>query len=65
MQLLNPEYDAKSELSKRAYTVCNFERTHFAFFTAVMFVIGSILFFADGSAVTATLCFQIGSIFFP
>ncbi len=64
MQLFDPENNAKNERNKKIYTVCELVYTLVDFCAAAMFVIGSILFFNDDSAVTATWCFLIGSIFF-
>ncbi len=64
MPLFDPENNEKNERNKKIYTVCEIAYTLDDFGAAAMFVIGSILFFNDDSAVTATWCFLIGSIFF-
>ncbi|TMV69827.1 N-acetyl-gamma-glutamyl-phosphate reductase [Thioclava sp. BHET1] len=64
MRLFHPGNPARSDRHARVWAVTELLRTLVDFSAALMFVIGSILFFFASTQIPATWLFLIGSIFF-
>ncbi|MGO1251172.1 YrhK family protein [Psychrobacter sp.] len=64
MKLFNPDNSSKSEAHKRLYAICEVAYTVVDFSAAVLFIIGSILFFKESTTYFATWLFVIGSVLF-
>ena len=64
MKLFHPDNHARSDAHKRIFAHCELAYTAVDFSAALMFVVGSILFFKEETAYVATWLFLIGSVFF-
>ena len=64
MQIFDPESAHKHDQNKKIYAIAELVYTLVDFSAAVLFVVGSILFFNEGTITIGTWCFLIGSIFF-
>lgn len=64
MLLFNPENHTRSEKHKEIYAFYALIYTIVDFSAALLFIVGSILFFNQDTAYAATWAFLIGSIFF-
>ncbi|MGI9485756.1 MAG: YrhK family protein [Geminicoccaceae bacterium] len=64
MQIFDPESAHKHDRNKKIYAIFELAYTLVDFSAAVLFVVGSILFFNEGTITIGTWCFLIGSIFF-
>ena len=64
MALFNPDNHARSDDHKRLYALCEIAYTLVDFSAAVLFVIGSVLFFNESTTYIATWLFVLGSILF-
>ncbi|MEM8950811.1 MAG: YrhK family protein [Pseudomonadota bacterium] len=64
MQIFDPEIPHRHDRNKKIHALFELAYTFVDFSAAVLFVIGSILFFNEETATIATWCFLIGSIFF-
>ncbi|MGJ8611995.1 MAG: YrhK family protein, partial [Octadecabacter sp.] len=58
------ENHTRSDAHKRIFANCELAYTTVDFAAALMFVVGSILFFSEETAYVATWLFLIGSVFF-
>lgn len=64
MKVFNPENHTKSDAHKRLYALCEVAYTVVDFSAALLFVIGSILFFSESTTYVATWLFVVGSVLF-
>ena len=64
MKLFDPRAHTRSESSRRIYALCEIVHTFVDFSAALLFLVGSILFFNEDTVYFATWLFVIGSIFF-
>ncbi|MCB1377290.1 MAG: YrhK family protein [Alphaproteobacteria bacterium] len=64
MSLFDPQNHTRSEAHRKIYAWSTMAYTAVDFTAAVLFIIGSILFFQASTAYAATWLFLIGSIFF-
>ncbi|MEP2474653.1 YrhK family protein [Roseobacter sp.] len=64
MKLFHPDNCKRSDAHKRIFASCELAYTAVDFAAALMFVVGSILFFKESTTYVATWLFLIGSIFF-
>lgn len=64
MALFSPDNHSKSEDHSNAYAVTELVYTIVDFLAALLFVVGSILFFRETTTYIGTWMFLIGSIFF-
>jgi YrhK-like protein len=64
MRLFNPDNDTRSQKHKELYALYTLAYTIVDFLAALMFIVGSILFFKEDTAYIATWLFLIGSICF-
>jgi len=64
MKIFNPENHTKSDDHKRLYAICEILYTMVDFSAAVLFVIGSVLFFSENTTYFGTWLFVIGSVLF-
>jgi len=64
MKLFNPDNHSKSNDHKRLYALCEIAYTVVDVSAAVLFVIGSFLFFNESTAYAATWLFVFGSVLF-
>lgn len=64
MELFNPDNHTKTEAHKRLYALCEVAYTAVDFSAAVLFVVGSILFFSESTTYLATWLFVAGSVLF-
>ncbi|MCA9473383.1 MAG: YrhK family protein [Nitrospirales bacterium] len=64
MKLFNPDNASRSEKHKKIYAFYALAYTIVDFSAAVLFIVGSILFFKQSTTYAATWLFLIGSIFF-
>ncbi|MEM6385874.1 MAG: YrhK family protein [Pseudomonadota bacterium] len=64
MKLFNPDNRMKSDDNKRLYALCEIAYTVVDFSAALLFVVGSFLFFSEATTYVATWLFVIGSVLF-
>ena len=64
MKFFHPDNHTQSEAHKRIFASCELAYTAVDFAAALMFVVGSVLFFNEETAYLATWLFLVGSIFF-
>jgi uncharacterized membrane protein YgdD (TMEM256/DUF423 family) len=64
MRLFNPDNDTRSQKHKELYALFTLAYTIVDFLAALMFIVGSILFFKEDTAYIATWLFLVGSICF-
>lgn len=64
MRLFNPDNHTRSAEHKRIYAYCELAYTIVDVSAAVLFVIGSILFFSDSTTHVGTWLFLVGSVLF-
>lgn len=64
MKLFNPDNHTKSEQHKRIYAMCELAYTVVDVSAAVLFVIGSFLFFSAATMYFGTWLFVVGSVLF-
>lgn len=64
MKLFDPANHVQSDQHKKLYAYCEFAYTVVDFSAAVLFVIGSILFFSEATTYIATWLFLFGSFLF-
>lgn len=64
MKLFDPENCRRSDAHKRVHAIYAMAYTAVDFAAAVLFIVGSILFFQADTTYAATWLFLIGSIFF-
>jgi hypothetical protein len=64
MKLFNPDNLVRSDQHKKIYAYCELAYTIVDVSAAVLFVIGSILFFSEATTYVATWLFVIGSVLF-
>ncbi len=62
--LFDPQNHTRSARHKKVYAYCELLYTVVDFSAAVLFVIGSVLFFNEATAIAGTWLFLVGSIFF-
>ena len=64
MKLFHPDNRHKSEAHKRVYAMFEIAYTAVDFSAAVLFVIGSVLFFKQSTTYMGTWLFVVGSVLF-
>lgn len=64
MRIFDPDNHTKSESHKRLYAICELAYTLVDFSAAVLFVIGSLLFFDESTTYFGTWLFVVGSVLF-
>lgn len=64
MKLFDPENHTRSERHKRIHAAYALAYTIVDFIAALLFIVGSVLFFRPETTYAATWLFLIGSIFF-
>ncbi|WP_253869273.1 YrhK family protein [Promicromonospora umidemergens] len=64
MRIFDPRARQVTSQQARRYAMFEVLHTIADFLAAMLFVIGSILFFSEQTKVAATFCFLIGSLFF-
>ena len=64
MALFDPQNHLKSDQHMRLYALCEIAYTIVDFGAAVLFVIGSVLFFSEATTYVATWLFVVGSLLF-
>ena len=64
MKLFDPRNHVRSEAHMKIYAYYTLAYTAVDFTAAVLFIVGSILFFDQSTATIATWLFVIGSVFF-
>lgn len=64
MQFFNPENRTKSHRNRKIYAVYEIAYTAVDFSAAILFLVGSVLFFYKSLENPAIWCFVIGSVFF-
>lgn len=64
MILFNPDKHTRSDEHKKIYAYCELAYTIVDFSAAVLFVIGSILFFSEATTYIGTWLFLVGSVLF-
>lgn len=64
MRLFNPDNHTRSAEHKRIYAYCELAYTIVDVSAALLFVIGSILFFSDSTTYVGTWLFLVGSVLF-
>lgn len=64
MKIFNPDNHNRSDAHKKVYAYYALAYTLVDFSAAVLFIVGSILFFSSSTTYAATWLFLIGSLFF-
>ncbi|AXI48066.1 N-acetyl-gamma-glutamyl-phosphate reductase [Sulfitobacter sp. SK012] len=64
MKIFNPDNHTRTEQHKKIYAYCELAYTIVDVSAAVLFVIGSILFFSETTTYIATWLFVVGSVLF-
>ncbi|MGF0539520.1 YrhK family protein [Agrobacterium sp. ES01] len=64
MKIFQPETATKTRTNRKLYAAYELAHTLVDFAAAVLFTIGSVLFFSESTQYSATWCFVIGSICF-
>ena len=64
MPLFKPSHKRKYESDERAYAIFELAYTTVDVAAALLFIIGSVMFFSDSWQTPGTWCFLIGSICF-
>jgi len=64
MTIFDPDKHNQSPAHKEVFMACEIAYTVVDFLAAVLFVVGSILFFKEATTYVATWLFLIGSVFF-
>lgn len=64
MKMFHPDNHTKSDQHKRLYALCELAYTVVDFSAAVLFIVGSALFFDESTTYIATWLFLVGSVLF-
>ncbi|WP_373636529.1 YrhK family protein [Yoonia sp. BS5-3] len=64
MRIFNPDNHAKSDQHKRLYAICEVAYSAIDFSAALLFIVGSVLFFDESTTYIATWLFLVGSVLF-
>ncbi|MEM6304356.1 MAG: YrhK family protein [Pseudomonadota bacterium] len=64
MRLFHPDTRSRTERHKHLYALCEIAYTFVDFLAAVLFVIGSVLFFSEATTYLGTWLFLVGSVLF-
>lgn len=64
MKLFSPDNHVRSEKHKKIYAYCELAYTLVDVSAAVLFIVGSILFFSENTTYLGTWLFLVGSILF-
>lgn len=64
MKFFDPENHTRSTKHRKIYAYCELAYSIVDVSAAVLFVVGSILFFNDATAYVGTWLFLVGSVFF-
>ncbi len=64
MKLFNPQNQTRSATHRKIYAYCELAYTAVDFTAAVLFVIGSVLFFNEATTYSGTWLFVVGSVMF-
>jgi len=64
MRIFNPENHLRSEEHKKIYAYCELAYTVVDVSAAVLFVIGTVLFFSETTTYLGTWLFLVGSVLF-
>ncbi len=64
MRMFNPQNHTRSEAHRKVYAYCELAYTAVDFTAAVLFLVGSVLFFNPSTTYAGTWLFVVGSVLF-